>query len=82
MNEKFLKSEVSNFDSKVSNSDTKVSNIGYISRNNINTIKGEVKEVKDICIKGYDKEKSIELLSVLPAYPKQVYRKQLHDILL
>ena len=66
VNEKFLKSEMSNFDSKVSNSDTKVSNIGYIRRNNTNTIIGEVKEVKDIIEKGYDKEKSLELLSVLP----------------
>lgn len=66
VNEKFLKSEVSNFDSQLSNSDSKVSNSGYISRNNTITIKGEVKEVKDICSKGYDKEKTLELLSVLP----------------
>jgi predicted transcriptional regulator len=73
INTKFLKSEVSNFDrgvsnidNKVSNIDTQLSNSGYIRRNNINTIKGEVKEVKDIIKKGYDKEKSLELLKLLP----------------
>jgi predicted transcriptional regulator len=66
VNEKFLKSEVSNFDTQLSNSDTKVSNSGYIRRNNTNTIIGEVKEVKDIIDKGYDKEKSLELLKLLP----------------
>ena len=66
VNEKFLKSEVSNFDTQLSNSDTKVSNSGYIRRNSISTIIGEVKEVKDIIDKGYDKEKSLELLKLLP----------------
>lgn len=70
INVKFIKSEVSNSDRGVSNSDTKLSNIdtqlsnsGYIRRNSNITI---IEEVKDIIDKGYDKEKSLELLKLLP----------------
>ena len=62
INQKFLKSEVSKFDTKLSKLDDKVSKKSYINRHNTNIHY----PVKDIIEKNLKKEDTLEKLSYLP----------------
>lgn len=62
VNQKFLKAEVSKFDTHLSKFDNKLSKLSYINRHNTNIHY----PVKNIIEKGLDKEITLEELSYLP----------------